>query len=42
MKDETTEIVNQIKEIAQNIDATNTNEVNLYLCEIIDLCNKII
>ena len=41
MKDETSEIVKQIKSIARNMDSTNTCEVNVCLCDIIDLCNKI-
>ena len=42
MKDETTEIIKEIKNIARKIDSSNPCEVNTYLCEIIDLCNKII
>lgn len=42
MIDETNKILEDIKEICNNIDTTNSNEVDLYLCQIIDLCNKII
>ena len=42
MYNETSEVIKQIKDICINIDSTNTNEVNIYLCNIIDLCNKII
>lgn len=40
--DETSEIVNQIKEIAQKVDSSNPCEVNTSMCDIIDLCNKIV
>ena len=40
--DETSKIIKEIKQIAKNIDSTNTCEVNTSLCDIIDLCNKII
>jgi len=41
MTDETSEIINQIKQIAQDTDSTNKNAVDLAFCDIIDSCNKI-
>lgn len=42
MKDETNEVLKEIKQICKDMDTTNTCEVNTSLCDIIDLCNKII
>lgn len=41
-EDETNKILEQIKYICQKIDSSNKIEVDIYLNEIIDLCNKLI
>lgn len=41
MEDEISKIINRIKKICQNVDSTNSNEVDICLCDIIDLCNKL-
>ena len=40
--DEIEKKLKYIKELCVKCDTTNTNEVNVVLCEIIDICNEMI